>query len=132
MAFKLSRLEIARREKLLQEARAAYTDLEAAIESFNETLEQQKALLDTELEAYKEKLSELDGFLDDIRTERQDEFDAKSDNWQSSDRASAIAEWLDTFSTFDFIVDIELPEPVEVPEADVLDQIADLEVEPNY
>jgi molecular chaperone DnaK (HSP70) len=44
-----------------------------------------------------EKIEEARGFVEDIKNERQEEFDDKSERWQEGERGEAAQEWLQSW-----------------------------------
>lgn len=95
MAFRLTKAEDARKteyETELEQLVGSVTDAQ------DELREQITKLVDDFNEKYvnplNEKLEEVRGFVEDIHSERQTDFDGKSERWQEGERGQAAQDWL--------------------------------------
>ena len=82
--------------------------------------EMKLAYLSTEIE---ELINEYNGFVnstnnlvEDIQQRQQDYFDARSENWQESDRGSDYESWESEWECFDPIEEIECPDLCDISE----------------
>lgn len=87
MAFKISKAEQKRIDDLVKRLDSKFDDIGTILDNARKEI-------DDELSAYNEIREELRGVIEDIYSERQDEYGEKSDNWRDGDRASATSEWL--------------------------------------
>jgi hypothetical protein len=124
VAFKLTKAEDARKSEyeselnqIVGDADDAKTELESKIEDlireFNEKV----------VDPLNEKLNEVRGFVEDIKNERQGEFDDKSERWQEGERGEAAQEWIQRYESAES--ELEEMSQIEVPTLDI--QIPDAE-----
>jgi hypothetical protein len=113
---------------------AAYRD---AINDFNSTLlafnEAMQAKWDEEIApkvtALNQSIASVKTSAEEVSTELQDQFDNRSDNWQSGDKGQAFQEWIDQFLEVQYIDEVEL----ECHQYDeVEEETLDAEVEMEY
>lgn len=117
MAFKLTKQEDARKSELEQELEqlvsAATDGLAELQEKINELVEAFNSECVTPLG---DKMDEARGFVEDIHSERQGDYDDKSERWQEGDRGQAAYEWLQTWENV--VSDLDTPAPLEAPSLD--------------
>lgn len=117
MAFKLDKQEMARRDKLVEELRDGRGKLEDAVSTFNAAVEELKAGVVTALESYNEVVGETRGFVEDIASTADGQFDDKSEKWQEGDKGQQVREWIDAWQNEPFEdVEITFPEELELPD----------------
>jgi hypothetical protein len=130
MAFKLNKSEEKRFNELLT---ILTTNSSALSEAFDTLKEDIKDLIDTfndgPLAAYNEGLETVRGFVEDIHSERTEDYDDKSERWQEGDNGQAAYEWLNELEslkdgleeieglTIDNISEFEMPEHSDAFEA---------------
>ena|SRR5215469_9890749 len=97
--------------------REAASELEAAIEAYNEALEPLRERIEGALDHYNEKGSELRAVYLDIHAEAQAYYDDRSERWQEGDAGEEYQEWLDKLENLEIEeLDIDMPEPLDRPE----------------
>lgn len=125
MAFKLTRAEEYRLELLRDKLADARLTLEAVFNAQSAIIEDAYAAINAALAPYNEIVEEARGFVEDIASEREGEWDDKSERWQESDRGEAARDWFEQWQSaaecdIETIDDLEpvLPEfdPVDVSE----------------
>lgn len=95
MAFKFTKQEENRRSELrdiVAEARAA---LDEVVAKETATIEDSYSAMNVAIEKYTETTQAAQGFFDDIHSEREGEWDDKSEKWQEGERGDAARNWID-------------------------------------
>lgn len=116
MAFKLTKAERKRIDDLLTRMADQGQKVQAEVESYNETVNEARSKLDDEIDTYKEIRDELRGVIEDIHSEKEGEYDDKSDNWRDGDRGSSTYDWIEKLNE----VKSTLEEDIEIPDAEDL------------
>lgn len=122
MAFKLTKAEDARRSELEGDLNRLYGEADDAKSELEEKISELVAEFnDKALGPLNEKIEEARGFVEDIKNERQEEFEDKSDRWQEGERGQSAQDWLQAWETAER--ELEAINDVEVPnlEVDLLD-----------
>ncbi len=119
MAFKLDKQELKRRDQLFDELGEARAKLEDAVAVFNDDLNVAREKLQNQIAAYNEVVLEARGFIEDVASRLDSEFDDKSERWQESDKGQAAASLRDEWQNIAFDgIEIEYPEDIEIDGAD--------------
>ena len=140
MAFRLTKKELALRDKVRDELGAAYDKLTTkisecntasdealglvnqAIETFNAERERLFETLDDAVREYNDELNNAREALEDIPSRLRDEFDNKSEKWQNSDRGTEVRSLVDAWEELDFEeVPLDTPVPVDAIEIEDLE-----------
>jgi hypothetical protein len=119
MAFKLTKDESARRDKILGELQTERSKLEDAISVYNANVEDLKNPVVAALEQYNAVVEEARGFAEDVANQAEQDYDDKSDKWQEGDKGQAASGWKDEWENADFQeFEIEFPDelPSDLPE----------------
>lgn len=127
MAFKLSKAEIASRDRLAKAVEEKADALRAEIDGYNVAVaEAWEKVADAEL-AYKAALGDVRSFVEKVHADRQAEYDEKSERWQEGERGEAAAAWLAEWEQPDLDdVELEEPEPVGEPDLEHADVLSGL------
>jgi hypothetical protein len=133
MAFKLTRSEESRLELLRDKLADARLTLEAVFNAQSAVIEDAYAEINAALAPYNEIVEEARGFVEDIASEREGEWDDKSERWQESDRGQAARDWFEQWRSaaeceIETIDDLE-PTVPEFNPVDVSDLLENLPVE---
>lgn len=94
MAFKLTKQENNRRMLLRDNIRDARLVLDEVIEKQVAIMQNAQAALNAAIADYNELVDEAYGFVEDIHSEREGEYDDRSERWQEGERGEAAATWL--------------------------------------
>lgn len=94
MAFKLTRSEENRRDILADKLRDARMILDEAVAAQVAIIEDAYAAINAALVPYNEIVEKARGFVEDIASERDSEWDDKSERWQEGERGEAAREWI--------------------------------------
>lgn len=114
MAFKLSKADKNKRDKLVSRLTNARSALEYRIKVYNENLESQNRILQDTLSKYHTVVAEANEFVTNIVQRSDDEMELKSDRWFDSMRRDLVNDWVEEWGDSDFVaVDIVLPEFIE-------------------
>lgn len=137
MAFKITKEETNRLGEIAGRLANARMRFDEAVETANANYEDEIAGINEKAAAYNEILEEARGYVEDIHSERYNEFDDKSETWQEGERGEATREWLEALEN---IKDNEL-EDIETLEFEPLDYsemgnhaelLTGIEIAPNY
>jgi hypothetical protein len=129
MAFKITKTEHARVASLT-------ANLDRKREEINEKLNEVRTMFEQMLEDFNETREELRGFIEDIISEKESDFEDKSDNWRDGDRGQATEAWIESLRDVETALqddlEVEIPEDIEFP--DELRTLLDegLPSEPEY
>lgn len=135
MAFKIKesdRRDIAAALETVAERRAKAED---AVRQFNTDLAWALARLMETIEPYNEALQTVRGKLEDVHRELDEEFGNKSEKWQTSDKASEVAEWMEKIEELtndidDVVLDVPELDADSILGVDFTDRFNALEPEP--
>jgi hypothetical protein len=129
MAFKLAKNEEAQFEKLKSDVSEAYGKVEETVNNYIEEEAKLREPIDDELALYNQALAELRSFVNDVASNRRDEFDEKSDAWKEGDSGSAADEWISTWENADLEeVTLTYPDQLQLDFENQAD--TDLPIEP--
>ena len=136
MAFKFTKQEETRRDALRDKLEEARAHLDLEVDAEIRIIEDAYAAINASFERYNEVLVEAQGFVEDIASEREGEFDDKSERWQEGERGDATRDWITTLqdTATDQLEPLEAlsfepPEMSFESHADILDN---LPTEPEY
>ena len=109
---KLTKAHLTSRDQLIEDLNDTYEALEDAVSAYNTTLaEAWNEVLSAE-EAYNDATQAAQEWLNDRAAEIQASIDARSEQWQDSDRGKAYGAWKETFDLS--LDDSDLDEPDEL------------------
>lgn len=115
--MKMSKETIKRLNELQEAAGKTYTELDAAVASYNDGLQKLNDTLSDVVEAHNAALEAFRDALDDERQQFQDEHDEKSDAWQEGEKGQEATSFIDSLeevvSELDAI-EVEYPDAIEV------------------
>jgi len=92
----ITRKDDARRAEYVAELEALRATAREAVDTVNAAIEAANVAITN----YNEKLSEAQGFAQDIASEIDAYADGRSEKWQESERADAYREWKEEWETF--------------------------------
>jgi exonuclease VII small subunit len=95
MAFKITKAELKRLEDTANDLSAKRDALDDAVSVFNEALAAAREVLQQSVDAYNEAAESIRAQLQDIQSERDDEFSDRSERWQEGDNGQKVREWID-------------------------------------
>lgn len=117
MSFKLSKADDKRRDGFVAELEIKGGKLSQAISEFNAAMQEAWSKVEAAQTEYNELLGEISEFRDEIVSERQGEWDDKSEKWQEGERGEAAQSWITAWENIDFSeVDISQPDELEEPD----------------
>lgn len=118
MAFKLSKQQLAERDALANDLRRKAAVLNTVIATFNHAVEPLAKAVGEALDNYNTTLEKARALASSITEPAQDEFDAKSEKWQASDKGIQVRTWIEQWEVSLDDVDLELPEALTEIDAD--------------
>lgn len=114
MAFKLSKAQLQRRDKLIDDLRGARGKLVDVVAVTNAEIQRLVGDdLTPAIEAYNALLEQARAFVEELGTDFRSEFDDKSEGWQEGERGQAADEFIGAFENVSFD-DVELPQVEEI------------------
>ena len=128
-AFKLSKQQLAERDALAANLREKAATLNAAIAAFNQAIEPLARVVVEALDDYNEILEKARGLAGSVTEAAQDEFDARSERWQGSDKGIRVRSWIEQWEVSLDDIDLEVPEPLT--EIDPDEQALEIEGAPQ-
>ena len=116
MAFKFSADEKKRLDVLIAKFASEADDVEIEVGEYNEGVKELRAKLDERLEKLNEARDELRGFIEDMHSEMDSQYDDKSEKWKEGERGEATRTWIDKLDEIKGEIedDIEIDKPEEV------------------
>jgi hypothetical protein len=139
VAFKISKTEEKQFADLTAKFEAQIETVRTAVEAYNETMSEARGKVDDELAVLNELRDNVRGFFEDIHSERQGEFEDKSEKWQEGDRGEATRSWLDRLEEIASNVEEEIEmdtvddltfDPTGLPIVELIEE--GLPIEPEY
>jgi hypothetical protein len=128
--MKLTKQQREQRDELVQQLKAKYAELQAAIAKYNGEVELLKAPVEAAVSDYNDVVEEAKEFCDEIAEAAQEEIDAKSDRWRDSDKGQEASEWLEAWESFsDDEVSPDWPDELGDSEPSHADDLASLPVD---
>ena len=128
MAFKLRKDQLAERDALAADLRKKAEALNIAIAAFNQAIEPVSQAVGEALADYNGTLEKARALASSITEPAQEQFDAKSEKWQESDKGIEVRSWIEQWEMSLDDVDLELPEPLT--EIDPDGQAGEIEAAP--
>jgi hypothetical protein len=130
MAFKLSREQGTRWVSMNKELAKEHDQLTAAVEQFNATVQTAFSDLGGYAQSYNQTLEHAKELVDEIASEWRSELENKSEAWQEGERGQELSEKIDELEGFapdEFeVVEFELQ---DAPDEDVVGNFGDLKPE---
>jgi cell division septum initiation protein DivIVA len=128
VAFKLSKQQLAERDALAADIREKTKALNAAIAAFNQAIEPLSRAVVEAQDDYNAILEKARALASGVTEAAQDEFDARSERWQGSDKGIEVRSWIEQWEVTLDDIDLEVPEPL--PEIDPEEHAFEIEGAP--
>src|ERR1700686_4391762 len=113
MAFRLRKDHLTERDALAADLRKKAEALNIAIAAFNQAIEPVSQAVGEALADYNGTLEKARALASSITEPAEEQFDAKSEKWQESDKGIEVRSWIEQWEMSLDDVDLELPEPLE-------------------
>jgi hypothetical protein len=113
MTFKVSREQLAKRNALAAELRQNAETLNATIAAFNRDVGPLAQAVGKAQDAYNETLEAARSLADGIAESAREQFEAKSEKWQESDKGIEVRTWIEQWEMSLDDIELELPEALE-------------------
>jgi len=115
MAFKLNKDQDSKLNMLLEKLTTSYDGLKTVVEEYNTGLKELQSKVEREVSKYNEDLSNLKSFVDEVTTEKREEFDEKSETWQEGEIGQAAEEWISTWEGAELQeITLQFPDELEI------------------
>lgn len=112
--MKLTKAELAERERHADALKSKAQALEEALQEFNSGLDALRAAFQPALDEYNEALDGAREFKEDIVSSLQEKFDDKSDRWKESERGQQVQQWIEEWEGAEFEpLELDLPDALE-------------------
>ena len=129
VAFRLSKQQLAERNALAADIREKTKVLNAAIAAFNQAIEPlSRTVIETQ-DNYNAILEKARALASGVTEAARDEFDARSERWQGSDKGIKVRIWIEQWEVSLDDIDLEVPEPL--PEIDPEEHTLEIEDAPS-
>jgi cell division septum initiation protein DivIVA len=112
VAFRLSKQQLAERSALAANLRETAATLNAAIAAFNQTIEPLSRTVIEAQDDYNAILEKARALASGVTEAARDEFDAKSEKWQGSDKGIKLRIWIEQWEVSLDDIDLDVPEPL--------------------
>lgn len=114
---KLSKTQLAEKQRLVDKLAEAKADLDAKIQKYNQTVAEAFKEVEDEVEAYNNVLQEVRDFTQGVVSEMEDYASGRSEKWQESDAGQQHEEWKTQWEAIDSdLEDYEAEEPEQLDE----------------
>jgi cell division septum initiation protein DivIVA len=113
VAFKLNKQQLAERDSLAADIRDKTKALNAASAAFNQAIEPLSRAVVEAQDDYNAILEKARALASDVTEAAHDEFDARSERWQGSDKGIKVRSWIERWEVSLDDIDLEVPEPLE-------------------
>ena len=113
MTFKVSREQLTKRDALAAELRRKAETLNIAIAEFNKGIEPLVQAVAEAQADYNETLEAARTLTGNVAEAAQEEFEAKSERWQESDKGIEVRTWIEQWEISLDDIELALPEPLE-------------------
>ena len=113
MTFKVSREQLTKRDALAAELRRKAETLNIAIAEFNKGIEPLVQAVAEAQADYNETLEAARTLTGNVAEAAQEEFEAKSERWQESDKGIEVRTWIEQWEMSLDDIELALPEPLE-------------------
>ncbi len=129
---KLTKHDIALRDRFAAQLQSARDALEEAVETYNAAVEKAFAPVGQAIETYNAVLEDVMNWADDIAGQIQEYIQECSDRWQGGEAGQAYAAWLAVYETLG-LEDVEMdePEPLQCDIDDHASALAELPEQPE-
>lgn len=117
-----------RLDELKERLAGLHSELETAVERFNQALRDMGEQVSAALTAYNEAVQEAQDFADEVQMDMADYHGNRPEKWQESERGqmfeTMMGEWEVTLEE----ADIDLPEEIEIPGKEAVETLEGLPI----
>lgn len=132
VAFKLSKQDTQRKAGYVEDLEKAWGELGQAIATYNAEAEKLRAPVEAAVTRYNEVLGEARGFVEDVASQADSDFDEKSEKWQESDKGEAASEYRDAWQNIELDdLTLDWPDAFGIQDPDHVCELGELPVEAN-
>jgi hypothetical protein len=113
MAFRLNRDQLLARAALTADLRSKARAVNIAIAEFNQGIVPLAQAVAEAQDAYNETLDVARNLADGIAENAREQFDAKTDRWQSGENGMRVRTWIEQWEMILDDIELGVPEPLE-------------------
>jgi chromosome segregation ATPase len=135
MAFRITSIERGRLNAFSVQLSKEHTDLSGTVDEQLEIINTAVEKINGAIDTYNEALNSARGYVEDIQSQAQSDYDDKSERWQESERGGAVQEWISTLENLVAEMEdveqlaLDLPDNNYTDHSEFFDTIED---EPSY
>jgi chromosome segregation ATPase len=122
----LTKEQSSRKAQIAQAMTEVESDLQNAINQFNEQMTAMFAPIEELQGRYNELIAEAQGFLETIHEQQEAYSEERSDSWHNGDSGQAYREWMGEWNLDLDEIEVITPNPIEDPALDTADLLRDL------
>lgn len=122
----LTKEQTTRKAQLAQALTEIGTDLQSAINRFNEQMTAAFASIEELQGRYNELVAEAQGFIETIREQQEAYCEDRSDAWNKGDAGQAYRDWMGEWGIDLEEIEVIAPDLIEDPALDSADLVRDL------
>jgi cysteinyl-tRNA synthetase len=122
----LTKEQSSRKAQIAQAMTEVESDLQNAINQFNEQMTAMFAPIEELQGRYNELIAEAQGFIETIHEQQEAYSEERSDSWHNGDSGQAYREWMGEWNLDLDEIEVITPNPIEDPALDTADLLRDL------
>lgn len=111
---KFTKYQLAEHDTVCNQLTDKFTDLEMAIDAFNEALAKAWEPLEAALSNYNDAISEANVFAEGIVSDMQEYSEGKSDKWKEGDRGTAYSAWMAQWDESLYACELSKPDDIDI------------------
>ena len=120
MAFKLTKDEVKTRDEINDDLQGAWSKVEEAVNKYNAAMDEAKGDVEQAVEKFNEVVERSNEFTGGVAQRAEDEFDERSENWQSGEKGDAASTWKDEWANAELeALDIDWPEELSIDQPEI-------------
>ena len=126
----LTKEQSTRKTQIAQALAEVESDLQNAINQFNEQMIAAFAPIEELQGRYNELVAEANGFTETVREQQEAYSEERSDSWHNGDSGQAYRDWMGEWNLDLEEIEVITPDPIEDPALDTADLVRDLPEHP--
>jgi uncharacterized protein YukE len=122
----LTKEQSTRKAQIAQAMAEVESDLQNAIDQFNEQMTALYAPIEELQGRYNELIAEAQGFIETIHEQQEAYSEERSDSWHNGDSGQAYRDWMGEWNLDLEEIEIDTPDPLEEPPLEGADAMREL------
>lgn len=124
----LSGVQVKQKSELAKLLTDSESSVARAISVFNEAIETQWEDVQAALDAYNQAVEQTNEFIQEVHEAQEEYIGNRTDIWYQSPNGEAYVDWASEWEMEIETLDVEIPEPVDEPEFEGAELLAQLPV----